>query len=169
MVAYGPPLEVERLTLWPVAPAEAFQVNATWRLPAVAARPVGGGGALADCTVSEMLPEEPRACESVTANGSVLPPSGVAGATVALQEKTLSPALASPLVPLSTNVCVALPPMELRSATTAMPVDDGFVPGVTVTVSSVVPPGATELGLALPLPAGGVCVLMSVSARGRIW
>ena len=151
-----------------MAPAEAFHVSATWRLPAVATRPVGGGGALADCTVSAIDAEEPRACESTIVTGRVLPPSVVAGATVALKEKTLSPPVTSPFVPLSKNDCEAAPPMEVRSAVTKMPVEVGFCPGVTATVSNVVPPGVTELGLALPLPTGGVCVLMSVSARGRI-
>ena len=51
-----------------------------------------------------------------------------------------------------------MPPIEVRSPTTVMPVLGGFAPGVTVTVRSVVPPGATVLGLAAPTPVGGVGV-----------
>ena len=43
---YGPPLVVERFTLYEVAPEAAPQVSATCALPAVAARPVGAGGTL---------------------------------------------------------------------------------------------------------------------------
>ena len=45
-VVYGPPVVVERLTLYDVAPLLAFHVNATCALPAVAASPVGVAGAL---------------------------------------------------------------------------------------------------------------------------
>ncbi len=43
-----------------------------------------------------------------------------------------------------------------RFPVTVMPVLVGFVPGVTVTVKSVVPPATTEFGLAAPTPEGFV-------------
>ncbi len=46
--------------------------------------------------------------------------------------------------------------IALRSPVTVMPVLAGFVPGVTITVSVAVPPGATVGGVALPVPVGGV-------------
>jgi hypothetical protein len=41
---YGPPVVVERLTLYPLAPELAFQVRATCALPATAERPAGADG-----------------------------------------------------------------------------------------------------------------------------
>jgi hypothetical protein len=42
---YGPPLTVERLTLYEVANGVVFHVNVTLALPTNAASPVGAGGA----------------------------------------------------------------------------------------------------------------------------
>src|ERR1700744_2472190 len=64
-------------------------------------------------------------------------------------EKTLSPGVTSPFVPSSKKACVADPPIPERSAVTAMPVLP--VPGVTVTVSSVIPPEVTVEGFAAPV------------------
>src|ERR1051325_1151052 len=88
-----------------------------------------------------------RNCASVAVTGMLFAPGVVAGATVALKEKMLSPGVTSPFVPLSKSVCEALPPMEVRFAVTAMPVLVGLAPGVTVAVRSVVPPCATGVGL----------------------
>ena len=57
-------------------------------------------------------------------------------------------AVTSPLVALSKNICVAGPPMELRSPVTVIPVLVGSAPGVTVAVKRVVPPGLTLAGVA---------------------
>ena len=64
-------------------------------------------------------------------DGELFAPGVVAGATVALKEKTLSPPVTSPFEPSSKSVCEALPPMRVRSAVTVMPVLVGPVPGVT--------------------------------------
>src|SRR5258706_9155287 len=66
----------------------------------------------------------------------------------------LSLGVTSPFVPLSKNCWLAEPPMAVRLALTAKPVLVGPVPGVTVTVSRVVPPARTELGLAAHVPRG---------------
>src|SRR3954452_3837472 len=94
-----------------------------------------------------------RNCASVAVTGMLFAPGVVAGATGVLKEKMLSPAVTSPFEPLSKSVCVALPPMELRFAVTAMPVLVGPVPGVTVAVRSVVPPWATGVGVKVPATA----------------
>src|SRR5688572_4347463 len=86
--------------------------------------------------------------------GKTFAPGTVPASTVALNENVLSPAVTSPLVALSKKDCVANPPIEERSPTTVMPVLVGFVPGVTATVNSVVPPATTLLGLAEPTPEG---------------
>ena len=44
---YGPPLVVDRLRLYIVAPALAFQVRFTCAFPAVAFKPVGVAGGVA--------------------------------------------------------------------------------------------------------------------------
>ena len=49
-------------------------------------------------------------------------------------------------------------PIELRSPVTARPELVGFVPGVTVTVSSVLPPACRAEGDAVAVAAGGVGV-----------
>src|SRR5581483_10589884 len=86
--------------------------------------------------------------------GKLFIPAVVLPATVAENEKVLSPDVTSPFVPLSTNCCVAELPIAVRSPVTVMPVLVGLAPGVTVTVSSVVPPAATVFGLAAPVPVG---------------
>src|SRR5690242_8145028 len=95
--------------------------------------------------------------------GRDLEPGMVAAETRVLKEKILSPEVTSPLVPLSKNCWVAEPPMALRSAVTEMPVLTGFVPGVTVTVSSVDAPASRLLGDAAPTPEGGVVAGFTVS------
>src|SRR5450432_2245874 len=67
-----------------------------------------------------------------------------------------SPAVTSPFKPLSRNTWVALPPMLLKSAFTAMPVLAGPTPGVTATVNSEDCVTAVELGVANPTPEGDV-------------
>jgi hypothetical protein len=49
---------------------------------------------------------------------------------------------------------VPAPPIDERSAVTAIPELVGFVPGVTVTVKVEGSPGKTELGAAAPVPDG---------------
>ena len=71
----------------------------------------------------------------------------------------LSPAVTSPFDPSSKKPCVGFPPIGVRFTVTVSPVDAGFVPGVTATFSSVVPPAATELGSAVPTPVGDVLPL----------
>src|SRR5437870_12255187 len=78
-----------------------------------------------------------RDCASDMVKVSVFVPVVVEGETVALYEKMLSPAVASPFVPSSYSVCVVEPPMAERLPVTVIPVLVGFVPGVTVTVRSV--------------------------------
>src|SRR5438477_189035 len=90
-------------------------------------------------------------------------PLVVAGATVAKNEKMLSFGVTSPLVASSKNGCVAAPPIEVRLPLTVSPLLAGFAPGVTATVSSVVLPAVTVLGLAAPTPAGLVELLHGFS------
>src|SRR5688572_32866940 len=98
--------------------------------------------------------------------GKTFAPGVVAASTVALNENVLSPAVTSPLVALSKKDCVADPPIEERSPTTVMPVLVGFVPGVTATVKSVVPPASTFAGFAAPTPEGfvGVRIVRPIDA-----
>src|SRR5688572_9285280 len=118
-------------------------------------------------TLSEIEPEPVResGLVSVIVNGSDLSPPVVPSATVALNEKTLSPAVTSPFVPLSKNCCMPLPPIALKSAVTVCATLAGFVPGVTATVSNVEPVGATEAGFALPMPLGLVETAVSPTPR----
>ena len=62
MLVYGPPLVVERLTVYEVAPLLAVQLNVTCALPAVAMRPPGAAGALIRvalaCGELELVPDE---------------------------------------------------------------------------------------------------------------
>ena|SRR5205809_673454 len=83
-------------------------------------------------------------------------PAEVPLATAVWNEKTLLLAMASPCVPSSKNCCEADPPINCRSPTTLIPVLTGFDPGVTLTVSKLVLPSCRLLGLADPLPVGGV-------------
>src|SRR5690349_7812015 len=54
--------------------------------------------------------------------------------------------------------------MDERSAVTAIAVLVGFVPGVTVTLNVVTPPGSTEFGVAVPTAEG----LVAASTPRRI-
>src|SRR5207248_3141662 len=94
-----------------------------------------------------------RNCASVAVTRMLFAPGVVVGATGVLKEKMLSPGVTSPFVPLLKSVCVALPPMEVRFAVTAMPVLVGPLPGVTVAVRRVVPPCTTGVGLNVPTTA----------------
>src|SRR5881394_1876619 len=80
----------------------------------------------------------------------------------------LSPPVSSPFVPSSKNGCVEEPPIEVRSPVTAKPVLVGFVPGVTVTVRRLDPPGTTTFGFAAPEPEGLVGVLVGAGARATL-
>src|SRR6476620_7981157 len=97
-----------------------------------------------------------RDCASTTEIAIDFAPPVVPVATVARKLKMLSPAVASPFVPLSKNCCVEEPPMDARLPVTVMLVLTGFDPGVTETVSSVDEPTSTEVGFAAPLAAGFV-------------
>src|SRR5262245_19204661 len=109
-------------------------------------------------TLSKIAVVAVRACASLIVIGSDFAPTVVLRLTVARNENTLSPTVTSPFVPSLKNGCAALPPIEERSPVTIIPVLVGLAPGVTATVSSVVPPGATGLGLAEPTPVGLVGV-----------
>src|SRR6476620_1345002 len=86
--------------------------------------------------------------------GRTLLPAVVPALTTVSNEKTLSPAAGSPLVPSSNKLCGFAPPIELRSALTARFVLVGDEPGVTATFSTVLAPGSTAPGTALPIPDG---------------
>ena len=75
-------------------------------------------------------------------------PPGVPAAKDTENEKTLSPGVTSPLVPLSKKGCDAEPPTSVKFPTTVIPVLGGVVAGITVTVRSVLPGGVTIVGLA---------------------
>src|SRR5437667_4565049 len=96
-----------------------------------------------------------RDCASDMVKVSVFVPMVVEGETVALYEKLLSPALASPFVPSSYRVCVVEPPIAERLPVTVIPLLVGFVPGVTVTVRRVESPTRTVVGFAAATPVGG--------------
>src|SRR5215471_11546876 len=107
--------------------------------------------------VNEIVPVPVRNCASVMVAFNVLPPGDVAGSTVAVKVNVLSLAVASPCPPpgpSSKKVCVADPPIGLRSTVTASPVLAGFMPGVTATVSTVELPACTAFGVAKPVPVG---------------
>src|SRR5438128_1407490 len=108
--------------------------------------------------VAAALPD----CASPMVIGRLLRPTAVAGATVARNENVLSPAVASPCVPLSKNACVGEPPIVLRSPATVMPVLVGFTPGVTATFSSAVLPARIVLGVAVPAPDTGILFVPAV-------
>jgi hypothetical protein len=86
--------------------------------------------------------------------GSVLVPGDVPAATMVWNVKVL---------PLPLKGCTGAPPIVVRSAATKTLVLVGLVPGVTVTLRSVVPPGKTEFGFAVPTPAGFVGVGVGVA------
>jgi hypothetical protein len=79
-------------------------------------------------------------------------------------EKMLSPGVTSPFVPSSKKACVADPPIPDRSAVTAIPVL--AVPGVTVTVSRVIPPEVTVEGFAAPVALRAPVVPPNDELRG---
>ncbi len=114
----------------------------------------------------EPLPVRDPGLVSVIVKGRFLLPPLVPLATVAENEKTLSFGVTSPFDPLSKKDCVAEPPIAERFATTACVKLAGLVPGVTVTVRSVVWVGATELGFAAPTPLGFVEVATLVLPFG---
>ncbi len=95
-------------------------------------------------------------CASAIDTGRLLAPGVALAETAARYEKTLSPAVTSPFVPLSKKDCEAEPPIEERFPATVMPLDGGLVPGVTVTVRRVVCPRSTAEGVAAPTPDGFV-------------
>src|SRR5260370_799117 len=102
----------------------------------------------------EVLPLRPKPLVSEMVASSDFEPGAMLLATVALKEKTLSPAVTAPLVPSSKSACDAEPPMALRSAVTVRPVLAGLAPGATVTLSKVVLPTVTGFGVAEPVPLG---------------
>ena len=110
------------------------------------------------CTVNEIVPLPVRLCASDTVTGRDFAPAGVAEVTVTEREKTLSPAVASPFVPLSNSCVSPAIPMSLVVTVTPRPVLVGFAPGVTVAVSNVVPPARTVFGDAPPVTVGFVGV-----------
>src|SRR5262245_36283974 len=95
-----------------------------------------------DVTVSEIDPLPVRPCASATVNGNDFAPGVVPRGTVAANVKVLAP--------LSTNACVAEPPIALRFAVTVSPVLVGVDPGVTATVKLVPAPADTVAGFAVP-------------------
>src|SRR5512133_1874608 len=97
-----------------------------------------------------------RNCASWIEAGRVFDPGAVAAGTAYWNEKTPSPAVASPLLPSSKKAWVEEPPIEERSVETVRPVLVGFVPGVTETVSRTDWPASTRDGLAAPVPLGFV-------------
>src|SRR5262249_17034007 len=105
-------------------------------------------------TVSDIVADPVRPCASAIEIGSVFAPGVVVTVTMVEKEKVLLPAVTSPLVPSSKKGSVAEPPILLKSPVTVMPVLVGLAPGVTRTVSSVVPPWTTDGGLAGRFPAG---------------
>src|SRR3954471_10910069 len=111
--------------------------------------PVGG---VDPFTANPIPPEADRLCASVIVKASVRAPPAASGGIVAEKENRRSPETRSPCVPSSKNVCAALPPIDERSAVTAIPVLAGDVAGVTVTVRSVAFPAGTAAGFAAPTP-----------------
>src|SRR5215471_5893759 len=95
-----------------------------------------------------------RPCPSATVAGMYLAP--VVSGAAARKVNTLSPGVASPLLPSSKNCCEALPPMAERSPVTVIPVLGGVVAGVTRTMSSVVAVASSDEGEAVPKPEGMV-------------
>src|SRR5437879_6137066 len=88
-----------------------------------------------------------RPCVSLMVIARVFGPCEAPTSTVAENENVL---------PEAWKLCVLLPPIALRAPVTVRPALGGFVPGVTVTVSCVVPPAGTVAGTADPIPVGGV-------------
>src|SRR5207245_4115111 len=111
----------------------------------------GGGGGLT-LRLIDAIAE--RFWASVIVTGRVLAPCDVPGTTVARKLKLL--------LPSSAKACVEDPPIDERSALTWIPVLVGLVPGVTVTISSDVPPTTTGFGFANPAPEGFVLVTCAV-------
>src|SRR3712207_4324218 len=109
-----------------------------------------------------------RAWASAMLIGRFFGPALVPPLAVALNEKILSPALASPFVPSSKKAWLAGPPIAERSPDTVIALLLGFAPGVTATVSSVALPASTVLGLAAPAPDGAVLFADGVSEKSSI-
>src|SRR6476646_1936612 len=107
-------------------------------------------------TTRVMVADPLRPCASEIEIGKDFVPGVVVTVTTVENENVLFPAVTSPFVPSSKNGSVAEPPMLLRSPETTMPVLVGLAPGVTSTVSKVVPPWSTDAGLAAPAPLGFV-------------
>src|SRR6478672_7833703 len=105
-------------------------------------------------TTRVMVAEPLRPCASEIEIGRDLVPGVVVMVTTVENENVLFPAVTSPLVPSSKNGSVAEPPMLLRFPVTTIPVLVGLAPGVTSTVSKVVPPWITDAGDAAPEPVG---------------
>ena len=109
-------------------------------------------GLVAPRTVRVIVAAPVRAWASLRTTLMIFAPELVAPLTMALTEKMLSPGVTSPLVPSSYIVCDALPPIGVRSAMAVMPVLAGDWPGVTATLSSVMPVAETVDGVAEPAP-----------------
>ena len=107
-------------------------------------------------TVSMIEALAVRDCPSVTVIAIVLVPVDVEAGTIAWNEKVLSPDVASPFVPSSTKACDDDPPIEDRSALTAIPVLAGFEPGVTTAVNRTAAPAATDSGVAATVEVSAV-------------
>jgi len=120
------------------------------------AEPVTESGVGPGFTVSEIEEDAVLSCASLALIGRLFAPEVVASGTFALNEKTLSPAVTSPFVPLSNNTWLADPPIVLRSAVAVIPVLAGPAAGVTVAVIKVLLPAVTGDGLAAPVTDRGV-------------
>src|SRR6185312_12404091 len=125
------------------------------------AEPTPDGGVEEATTVRLMVALPVRLCASVMVAGMDFAPRDALPETVVWNVKTLSPAVMSPCVPSSKNVCDAEPPIDVRSAETARPVLVGLLPGATFTVSVVGEPCATVDGFAAPTPEGFVGPLVT--------
>src|SRR5690242_9452503 len=105
-------------------------------------RSAGGAGGAMTVRPIEVVPVRPSLSDRLI--GSVLSPVVVLTATVVERLKTLSPAVTSPLVPLSSIGATADPPIDERSAATEI-----VVPGaedVIVAVRSVALPSESVDG-----------------------
>src|SRR5438067_1387138 len=109
-------------------------------------------GFVAPRTVRLIVAAPVRAWASLRTTLMIFAPELVAPPTMASKEKMLSPGVTSPFDPSSYIVCVALPPIGVRSAMAVMPVLAGDWPGVTATLSSVMPVAETVDGVADPAP-----------------
>ena len=131
-----------------------------WALPPAVTVP---GVALAALKLGEVccrmvraidVPEPLRISPSVTVRASDFAPGVAPASTVRSRPKTLSPAAPSLCMPSSNSGVLAAPLMLVRSTFTATSVLVGLVPGLTVALRCVVPPGSTEFGDAVPVTEG---------------